>query len=98
MKSSMWSLFFRNLFFTILQPGVVAGLIPYWILDNRFRDTFEHRLRSFQFVAIFIFAVGIAILLYCIGLFAIKGRGTLSPADPTKKLVISGIYKFSRNP
>jgi protein-S-isoprenylcysteine O-methyltransferase Ste14 len=22
----------------------------------------------------------------------------LSPADPTKKLVISGLYKFSRNP
>ena len=34
----------------------------------------------------------------CIIRFAVEGRGTLSPADPTKKLVISGLYKFSRNP
>lgn len=97
----MWSLVFRNLFFTILQPGVVAGLLPYWIWGYntpQFSETFEHGLRFFHYTAIFIFAVGIAILLYCISLFAVKGKGTLSPADPTKKLVVSGLYKFSRNP
>jgi protein-S-isoprenylcysteine O-methyltransferase Ste14 len=26
------------------------------------------------------------------------GKGTLSPADPTKKLVVKGLYRFSRNP
>ena len=43
-------------------------------------------------------AVGLAVLLTCIVSFATRGRGTLSPADPTKKLVISGLYRFSRNP
>lgn len=94
----MWSLVLRNLFFTILQPGMVAGLIPYWIAGSPGTGTFKNNLSSFQYIAIFIFAAGIAILFYCISMFAVKGKGTLSPADPTKKLVVSGLYKFSRNP
>src|SRR5215217_9208859 len=94
----MWSLVLRNLFFTILQPGIVAGLVPYWILGSLSTAAFKNSLSSFQYLAIFIFAAGVAILLYCISLFAVKGKGTLSPADPTKKLVVSGLYKFSRNP
>jgi protein-S-isoprenylcysteine O-methyltransferase Ste14 len=94
----MWSLFFRNLFFTILQPGMVAGLVPYWVLGNQFSETFKSSISPFQYAAIFIFAAGLATLFYCIGLFAKKGKGTLSPADPTKKLVVSELYKLSRNP
>lgn len=41
---------------------------------------------------------GLLILTSCIISFAIKGNGTLSPADPTKKLVVSGLYRYSRNP
>jgi protein-S-isoprenylcysteine O-methyltransferase Ste14 len=94
----MWSLALRNLFFTILQPGMVTGLIPYLILGSPSIAIFKNNLSSVQNLAIFIFAAGVAILVYCIGMFAVKGRGTLSPADPTKKLVFSGLYKFSRNP
>ena len=94
----MWLLVLRNLFFTILQPGMVAGLIPYWILGSPSIATFKNSLRSFQYIALFMFAAGVAILLHCIGMFAVKGKGTLSPANPTKKLVVSGLYKFSRNP
>jgi protein-S-isoprenylcysteine O-methyltransferase Ste14 len=94
----MRSLVLRNLLFTILQPGMVAGLIPYWILRTSSTATFKNSLSPFQYIAIFIFAAGIAILFYCISMFAINGKGTLSPADPTKKLVVSGLYRFSRNP
>lgn len=94
----MWSLFLRNLFFTILQPGLVAGLFPYMILGSPDTAVFKKNLNPYQYTAIFIFAVGLIILFYCISMFAIKGKGTLSPADPTKKLVISGLYKYSRNP
>ena len=51
-----------------------------------------------HYIGTIAFLIGFAIMLWCIISFAVKGRGTLSPVDPTKKLVISGLYKFSRNP
>lgn len=30
--------------------------------------------------------------------FAIEGRGTLAPWDPPRKLVVSGLYRYVRNP
>ncbi len=96
----MLSLFIRNLIFTILQPGIVAGLIPYLILGDKVNDIFVQQLFSPELhnSGIIIFLIGLVIMLTCIINFAVKGKGTLSPADPTKKLVISGLYRFSRNP
>jgi protein-S-isoprenylcysteine O-methyltransferase Ste14 len=51
-----------------------------------------------SYIGIIIFIVGLVVMLSCIARFAIEGRGTLSPADPTKRLVIHGLYKYSRNP
>lgn len=98
LTTEMISLFFRNLFFTILQPGIVAVLVPYWILGFRIQGYFDLSFSLAKWLAIAIFIAGVTILLICIAGFAIKGKGTLSPADPTKKLVVSGLYKYSRNP
>jgi protein-S-isoprenylcysteine O-methyltransferase Ste14 len=94
----MLSLLLRNFFFTILQPGIVAGLIPYWILGAEVNKTFTRSLQFYQYLAILSFLIGLVILFDCIFRFAVEGRGTLSPVDPTKKLVVKGFYKFSRNP
>jgi protein-S-isoprenylcysteine O-methyltransferase Ste14 len=95
---TMLSLFFRNLFFTILQPGLVAGLIPYWILGRELSNIRITSLQLRQYAGVVLFIIGLAIMLSCIVNFAVKGRGTLSPADPTKHLVVGGLYKYSRNP
>ncbi|HLG35341.1 MAG TPA: isoprenylcysteine carboxylmethyltransferase family protein [Bacteroidia bacterium] len=94
----MTSLLLRNLFFTILQPGLVAGLIPYWILRDKQDEFFVTPLKVSQRIAIILFATGFFIMLNCIYRFATEGRGTLSPADPTKNLMVKGLYKYSRNP
>ncbi|HUM46078.1 MAG TPA: isoprenylcysteine carboxylmethyltransferase family protein [Chitinophagales bacterium] len=94
----MASLFLRNLFFTILQPGIVAGLIPFFILGNKFTKILSQSLSLLQYLSAIIFLTGFAGMLMCIISFAVRGQGTLSPADPTKKLVVSGLYRFSRNP
>jgi protein-S-isoprenylcysteine O-methyltransferase Ste14 len=94
----MTSLFLRNLFFTILQPGIVAGLIPYLFVKNQWGDVFTSEFEFFHYSAIILFILGFFSMLNCIYRFASEGRGTLSPVDPTKKLVISGLYKYSRNP
>ena len=94
----MVSLLLRNLFFTILQPGLVAGLFPYWILGDLFTKVFAEPFYWHKYIAILVFVVGFFIMVNCILQFAIEDRGTLSPIDPTKRLVIKGLYKYSRNP
>lgn len=94
----MLSLLLRNLFFTILQPGIVAGLIPYWILGAEFKLVLNSPFHFYEYTAIVLFVIRLIILLHCILSFATKRKGTLFPADPTKNLVISGLYRYSRNP
>jgi protein-S-isoprenylcysteine O-methyltransferase Ste14 len=90
----MISLYLRNLFFTILQPGIVVGLIPYLLLKQHFTEGGDFM----QIVGSFIGFFGLIVMLACIKRFATEGEGTLSPADPTKQLVINGLYRRSRNP
>lgn len=94
----MTSLLLRNLFFTILQPGMVAGFIPYWIVRNELAQILEKPTGVFQFIGILLFAIGFIVTIACILRFAFEGKGTLSPADETKQLVIGGLYRYSRNP
>jgi len=94
----MKSLFIRNLIFTILQPGLVVGLFPYLIDEDKFKEIIHQSFGILQLAGIIIFLAGLVLILYCIYYFAVEGRGTLSPADPTKSLVVHGPYRFSRNP
>ncbi len=43
-------------------------------------------------------ALGLLLLIRTISLFATVGQGTLAPWDPTKHLVVQGVYRYVRNP
>jgi len=43
-------------------------------------------------------AVGAGIALWCVVTFALIGRGTPAPFDPPRRLVVTGPYRFVRNP
>ena len=45
-----------------------------------------------------IFTGGLIIVIAAIRQFIQKGKGTLAPWDPPKKLVVSGVYRYTRNP
>ena len=94
----MKSLLLRNLVFTILHPGLVVGLFPYLIAEPDIQNTFNTEFGIYHVLGFIIFLFGFIILFHCILNFAIKGKGTLSPIDPTKQLVVSGLYRFTRNP
>jgi len=53
---------------------------------------------SLKIVGIIFILIGVSFHLYCIGLFYFIGKGTPVPIEPPKKLVVKGIYKFTRNP
>src|SRR4051794_26027481 len=97
-KRSALSLTFSAMFFTALQPGMVAGYFPWLIGKEGFLQKLAQPFGTQQHLGILIGAVGFVIMMSCIVRFAVEGMGTLSPADPTKRLVIRGLYKYSRNP
>jgi protein-S-isoprenylcysteine O-methyltransferase Ste14 len=86
----------RSLLWTILFPGVVAGYVPW-----RFFGVAQSPLEwpsPLTWLGLACTAVGAALLGACIVEFARRGRGTLSPVDPPRRLVMSGLYRFVRNP
>ncbi|NUQ25339.1 MAG: isoprenylcysteine carboxylmethyltransferase family protein [Saprospiraceae bacterium] len=92
-----FSLFLRNLFFTLLQPGIVAGLVPCFLIKKIKIANLDNSLLQ-NAVAIALGLAGLILMLDCIRRFATEGKGTLSPADPTKQLVVTGLYRRTRNP
>lgn len=94
----MVSLLLRNLFFTIIQPGVLVGLVPYLYLRYTHREIVPAAWEATHIIGAGLIIVGVGVAVACILQFATEGKGTLSPIDPTKQLVIRGLYRYSRNP
>jgi protein-S-isoprenylcysteine O-methyltransferase Ste14 len=85
--------FLRALIAFIALPGVVALAIPAVV-------GFRQYGTDGQFFAIGLLplGVGLALLLWCVRDFYTSGKGTLAPWSPPRRLVTSGLYRFSRNP
>ena len=86
----------RSLLWTILLPGFFAGYLP-WRYFGLSEVRFD-ALSASQVLGLFLIACGAALLGACIFEFARSGRGTLSPLDPPRQLVVRGLYRYVRNP
>lgn len=86
-------LFLKNLVFTLLVPATVAGYLPWLIVRGQPIDS-PGRL----IVSMTLFAIGATIYLWCVWDFASFGRGTPAPIDAPKRLVVRGLYRYTRNP
>ena len=82
--------------FFVVAPGVVTGLVPWWLSDG-WSDG-----GSWPWV---VGAVGWAVLIasaallvHSFGRFVVQGLGTPAPVAPTVHLVITGAYRYVRNP
>ena len=76
----------------LVCPGTVAFLVPLGFLAPGGPDTFVNWLGLVPL------GVGILLLLSCVREFYLAGRGTLAPWAPPEELVVTGPYRFSRNP
>ena len=86
----------RSLLWTVLFPGVFAGYLPWRFFGlDRVRLDWADPL---HLAGVLLMALGAALLGACIFEFARSGRGTLSPVDPPRHLVVRGLYRYVRNP
>ena len=81
--------------FLVIAPGVVAGLVPWWLTGWRMGAPFPAPVQAAGAV---LAATGAIALLAAFAQFAIQGRGTPAPAAPTEELVVRGLYRYVRNP
>lgn len=86
-----------SLAFLILAPGMVAGLIPWWLTGWRLAPVL-FGLEPLRWLGGGLAGLSLVLLLECFGRFAWLGRGTPAPVAPTERLVISGPYRRVRNP
>ncbi len=79
-----------------MLPGLFAGYLPW-----RFFGVSAVRLdlsRVAHIAGLTFMIAGAVLLALCIWEFARSGRGTLSPVDAPRQLVVQGLYRYVRNP
>ncbi len=86
-------LFVKNLIFTVLVPGAVAGWLPAVLARDAAPASAPWLVAGSALLA-----AGAAIYLWCLWDFASAGRGTPAPIDPPRTLVVRGLYRYTRNP
>lgn len=89
----MIGLWLKNLLFTLVVPGTVAIYLPALLARDLPPASLAGRLLSLP-----VFAVGIAIYAWCVWDFATFGGGTPAPIDAPRRLVVRGLYRYTRNP
>ncbi|WP_269930562.1 methyltransferase family protein [Aminobacter sp. HY435] len=78
-----------------VAPGVVAGLAP-WLLAGRYGVPLSPW--PVAVAGLLLVVAGLAVLLHAFARFALEGLGTPAPIAPTDRLVVSGAYRYVRNP
>ena len=78
-------------------PVIVAGIVPYALSSWSMQPPL-FGLPGERVVGVVAVVTGLACLLDCFARFALEGRGAPSPIDQTEVLVVSGLYRFVRNP
>jgi protein-S-isoprenylcysteine O-methyltransferase Ste14 len=83
--------------FFAVAPGVVAGLIPYWLTGWRFLSPLPH-WTPIRIAGALVTLVAALFLVSAFVRFVVEGLGTPAPVAPTQHLVVGGAYRYVRNP
>lgn len=85
---------YKSLLYLIFEAGLFALYIPLGVL----RTGPRLETSPISILAIPLWLAGGLIVLRCFWDFTFKGHGTPVPIDPPKELVITGLYRYVRNP
>ena len=86
-----------SIVFLFVAPGIVAGFIPGVLTGWRFGPPLLG-FEPLRWLGALLLLLGAVLLLETFARFALQGRGTPAPIAPTKTLVVTGSYRFVRNP
>ena len=85
-------LFWQAVLAFLVLPGTVAFVVPLLLIAPAAPGPF------IDASGLIPLALGIVLLLWCVRDFYVAGRGTLAHWAPQRELVMTGFYRFSRNP
>jgi len=85
-------MFLRALIAFLVLPGLAAIIFP------PFLAAFDPWSKEIFLPGIVLMSFGSFLLTRCVRDFYVSGKGTLTPWDPPKNLVIAGLYQYVRNP
>lgn len=87
-----------TILFFVVAPGTVAGLLPWWISSGLRLEAPLLGLEFTRYAGAALACAGLAALVESFARFALVGEGTPAPVAPTRRLVVSGLYRHVRNP
>jgi protein-S-isoprenylcysteine O-methyltransferase Ste14 len=85
---------YKSLLYLIIEAGLFALYVPLALLRS------GPRLETgvISLLALPLWLIGSLVVLWCFWDFTFKGRGTPMPIDPPRELVVTGFYRYVRNP
>src|SRR5258705_3661192 len=83
--------------FCAVAPGVVAGLVPWWLTQWQVRGPLSH-WAPLRVAGLILLILATIVLVQAFARFVAEGRGTPAPVAPTERLVVGGLYRYVRNP
>jgi protein-S-isoprenylcysteine O-methyltransferase Ste14 len=86
-----------SLVFFAVAPGVVAGLVPWWLTAWKLRHPLPYWW-PLRVLGAAVLVAGTVVLVQAFVRFVVEGAGTPAPIAPTERLVVGGLYRHVRNP
>jgi len=80
--------------FFLVAPGVVVGAVPWWVTRWELRPGPV----AVRVLGGLLLVVALPVLVSAFVRFVRDGLGTPAPVAPTERLVVSGAYRYVRNP
>lgn len=84
--------------FFLLGPGLEAGVGPFLLSRGWSRGEAWPGSAAWVVAGLVLIAAGLPVIVGAFMRFARDGRGTPTPAAPTARLVVTGAYRYVRNP
>ena len=84
-------------FITLFYVALMCYFVPRLILASDF-DLFGLEINAFLFIGLVPIILGVVTLIGFIWGFIVAGTGTPVPYDMPEEMIVSGSYRFVRNP